>query len=965
MVNFKAQHLLLQGILEHIHMADLKKVLSGDEDFLQTSQVMLMPREGDAQPILSPMKRLSNIFDHVVNRIDKIENQLAILQDLPCATQLLEGSQGTGRPIEDLWHLIKLRKMVEGNEEAIAKSIQTLQDLLTDLYALKVKVEDLRKDVDMLKDMFEKVHLERLDLFSEDLKTQNRQMIVLKREVMSLQKAINAIPRSDDVVLWSGLHEAMFSPGTASLELELSNMWPTTEPPPQAAFAQTQNLEGVVHTHVAELIQGPRLLQTSWHSDIQVPLPNQESVQSLPSGSAKGPGQPQALIAGPGPAAGPATVLGPESHAMAPVGPHVTPGFVPAPLPASGPGTGPSPFWAEGLLQPGTSASGFLQSPQHQPSKAPPPAREFGSAWPLSLQPYHPRKAEAHQLPAVEEKEEKYFTHYVRHTQEGSPKNGELKEKASQDGSPRDGALRDRALEARPKGPKSVLHRLRTTIANAATVTAAHAAAATSAARTARAAAKALEDAPATKMATEATTMAASGPLGVFADVLGAGISRGALEALGTDDEKQEDLMADYETFSPLSTLGLNTHEPALSQAMLYATQAISPEDKKKAVKYSMSHVAQMPVRHDTLKEEFAHLSSDLQQRFNYLVDMAGASRIGTAVDLLEERVDNLQKSGLKEEELEKVLGTQLETMKNYYIVLDRAVEKIQYRLDDIKILQSQIKSLEQSKVNKTTMEQELKELVPSDLDALKKEVAEIWQAVRKVMMEGFRLDPDRAAGFKRQLFERVKCISCDRQVEIMTGPQLITIRRAHLLWRLRPASASSYEYLQRQQMREHQQLQFQDLGIPEESFNPLGSHQDWGDGPRNDTSLKPKSCNLSTLYPYGDPQVIDYDTAEVDILGVDGILYKGRMNNHTGTRPSAPGEKEPAAMKIPCPPGQNLCDCMRSSALVDAIYPSLGPRTSISSPALGTPTTPLGRPPSSLLPLTLLPPLIPPPRDP
>ncbi|EHB15059.1 hypothetical protein GW7_11391 [Heterocephalus glaber] len=414
------------------------------------------PREGDAQPILSPMKRLSNIFDHVVNRIDKIENELATLQDLPSTTQLLEGSQGTGQPIEDLWHLIKLRKMVEGNEEAMTKSIQTLQDLLTDLYALKVKIEDLRKDVDMLKDMFEK---------------------------MSLQKMIHTIPRSDDMVLWSGLHEAMFTPGTASLELEPSNMWQTMEPPPQTAFTQTQNLEEIVHTHVAEPIQ---------------------------------------------------------------------------------------------------------------------------AAW------------------------------------------------------------------------------------------------------TARAAAKALEDVPATKMATEAATMAASGPLGVFADVLGGGFSRGALDSttLGTDGEKQEDLMTDYETFSPPSTLGLNIHESALSQAMLYATQAISPEDKKKAVKYSMSHIAQMPVRHDNLKEEFAHLLSDLQQCFSYL----GASRIGMAVDLLEEKVNNLQKSRLKEKELERVWDTQLETMKNYYIVLDRAVEKIQTRLDNLKILQAQIKFLEQSKVNKSTMEQELKE---------------------------------------------------------------------------------------------------------------------------------------------------------------------------------------------------------------------------------------------------------------
>lgn len=119
-VNFKALHLLLQGILEHIHMADLEKVLSADEDFLHTSPAMFMPREGDFQPILNPMKRLGNVFDHLVSHVDKMESQLAVLQELPSTSQLLEGSQGTGQPAQDLWNLIKLQ-IVKGNEEAMAK----------------------------------------------------------------------------------------------------------------------------------------------------------------------------------------------------------------------------------------------------------------------------------------------------------------------------------------------------------------------------------------------------------------------------------------------------------------------------------------------------------------------------------------------------------------------------------------------------------------------------------------------------------------------------------------------------------------------------------------------------------------------------------------------------------------------------------------------------------------------------
>uniref|UniRef100_A0A452T689 DUF4795 domain-containing protein n=1 Tax=Ursus maritimus TaxID=29073 RepID=A0A452T689_URSMA len=175
-------------------------------------------------------------------------------------------------------------------------------------------------------------------------------------------------------------------------------------------------------------------------------------------------------------------------------------------------------------------------------------------------------------------------------------------------------------------------------------------------------------------------------------------------------------------------------------------------------------------------------------------------------------------------------------------------------------------------------------QLVHSDLNGLKKEMDEIWKVLRKLLIEGLRFDPDSAAGFRKKLFERVKCISCDRPVELMTGPQLITIRKAHLLSRLRPASANTYEYLQQQEHWRLQQLR--DLGHQDRSLDLLGSQKDWGDGPGNDANFKFNSYDLSTLYPYGDPEVLDYDTAEVDILGVDGILYKGRMTNQEGARP-------------------------------------------------------------------------------
>ncbi|KAM5227746.1 LOW QUALITY PROTEIN: uncharacterized protein C16orf96 homolog [Ctenodactylus gundi] len=930
-VNFKALHLLLQGILEHINMAELKKVLSGDEDFLQTSQMGFMPRGGDTQPIVNPMKRLSNIFDHVVNRVDNIEHQLAMLQDLPSTSQLLEGSQGTSRPAQDLWHLIKLRKMVEGNEEAMAKSMQTLQDLLTDLCTLKITVETLRKDMNILKAVLVKIEPKKMDLFSEDLKKQNQQMSLLQQEVMALQNKIHSIPKPEDMVLWTGLHEAMFAPGANSPVVELSKTWQTTESDSRAAPAKTSYVEEAGHPLLTETVQGSSLQQTDWYQEVPELIPEEEPAQALPFSSAK-------------------------VHSSLPQV-HQSPGS-------------------------------FLYTIPPEPH-------------------YKLLKAEPYQLPAVVKKEEDYYTYYVR------PQDESTKDKVSEDDVPKDEAPSNPAPKTAPKEHITTLQQLETNATIAAAAAAAHAAAAKSAAQAVKAAAKAVEKAPATRLAARAADVAASGSLGVLSDALGAGFFRGATDIMTFSKDYEnirEDMLREYET----SLTDDSTPDIPITtwpQAMQAARQASSPEDKKKAVKYSMSQIAQIPGRHDSLKEEFAQLSSNLQQRLTYLANMGSSFKFGETIGLLEEKIGNLQRFQLKEEEFERVWGTQIETLKNHYIILDRAVDKIQTRLEDFKILQDQIKTLEQNKVNKSTMERELKEkadrgalaskashsdletvvtelsnmvqgmifkvttqqddwkksvkqlkkelatkLVPSDLDALKKAMEELGQAFRSLLVEGLRIDADRAAGFRRQLFEHVKCVSCDHPLEIMTSPQLITINRTRLLSQ-RPASANSYEYLQRQQMREHQRLQFQNLGVLEDSLDPLGTYQ--GDNPRNIASLKPKSRDLLTLYPYGDPQVVDYDTTEVDILGVDGILYKGRMNSHTGTRPLASREKEPAAVKIPCPPAQNLCDRMRSSALIGTVYPPLESRSSTSSATSGLPITIMARPPS-LLPMTLLPPLIP-----
>lgn len=265
------------------------------------------------------------------------------------------------------------------------------------------------------------------------------------------------------------------------------------------------------------------------------------------------------------------------------------------PPPRGFPGPRTRPFWDLGYFQPGPDSLG-PQPAQPQRFRAPQLTSEFISAWPRLLQ-SQSHQAEMYQLPAVSETEEEDNLQDMKILQDEAPRAKVPKETLPQD-------------------PRSALHRMKTTATIAAAAAAAYAAAATSAARAADAAAKVVQDVPATKLATIATTMAASGPLGILADVLGAGSSRGAL-GLPDDTEMEDSEEMDYEEFSP--SYAATTPDTELSQAMMAAKQAVTPEDKKKAVKYSMSHIAQMPIRHNSLKEEFTQLSTNLQQHLNYL----------------------------------------------------------------------------------------------------------------------------------------------------------------------------------------------------------------------------------------------------------------------------------------------------------------------------------------------------------
>ncbi|XP_071617360.1 uncharacterized protein C16orf96 homolog isoform X2 [Heliangelus exortis] len=135
------------------------------------------------------------------------------------------------------------------------------------------------------------------------------------------------------------------------------------------------------------------------------------------------------------------------------------------------------------------------------------------------------------------------------------------------------------------------------------------------------------------------------------------------------------------------------------------------------------------------------------------------------------------------------------------------------------------------------------------------------------------------AAGFKRQLFEPVKCISCNRPLATAPAQPLVTVRKSQFL-QTQPAHASaSHSPAQR---------------LPRESKGRGSSRA--SRGPASPVGALSRSSSLLTICPCGNPADYTCKTREVDILGTDGIIYKGRLSSPPASRAPAVGKDPPGA---------------------------------------------------------------------
>ncbi|KAM5151737.1 uncharacterized protein C16orf96 homolog [Mantella aurantiaca] len=417
---------------------------------------------------------------------------------------------------------------------------------------------------------------------------------------------------------------------------------------------------------------------------------------------------------------------------------------------------------------------------------------------------------------------------------------------------------------------------------------------------------------------------------------------------------------------------------------------ALSNDTKQRNVKKVLSGLGTLTSRHEGLQNRVQSLEEELRRLDLEITKKGIPDDLLQQLRSLREDVEKLFTESNKDKLDMKALLNGLHELNQALQKLEAKTEKLSADLSETATFQSQLDELERKKLNREELMPELNlkadkrdletkvghaqledainevnailedlikklaiqesewqnmlekllaglegKLSRSDLDSIQKDLEDLWRFLKKHLSERQVFDPDGAAGFRKKLFERVKCISCDRPVTMATGPHLVTVRTAPLNPRNRPHSA---EFSKDKASGDPQQ-------VTDPEFQYIESQR-----PHTSCSLHRKtsrSQNLTTIFPYGDPGQIHYKNSEFDLMGIDGVMYKGRIDtNFTNNIP----ERE-AAVKTPQPPyrtterARSAAPHFRSHSATNIRTPLHSARTSRA--AMQAPTTPETSPPA------------------
>ncbi|XP_042576806.1 glutamine-rich protein 2 isoform X3 [Cyprinus carpio] len=146
-VNFSALHTLLHALLGHLKIERVTttwKEVDHEHDSPAQTKALLLDTS-------SPYRALEE-------KLQRMEEQMCALEALPSASELMRSDTA----LSDMWTLMQLRRKTQANEDGVSKCMALIQDLLKEIQELKESRDDLRLKVDALNDQLSQLNLNEL-----------------------------------------------------------------------------------------------------------------------------------------------------------------------------------------------------------------------------------------------------------------------------------------------------------------------------------------------------------------------------------------------------------------------------------------------------------------------------------------------------------------------------------------------------------------------------------------------------------------------------------------------------------------------------------------------------------------------------------------------------------------------------------------------------------------------------------
>ncbi|KAG8129008.1 hypothetical protein E2320_015805 [Naja naja] len=207
-------------------LADLEKKLKLMDTNLRGVKGQIKGIEGQVQGVLGQVQEVENQVSGVQNQIhgiqdevqevqdqthgvqDKVkrmgkdligvEKQIAGLEKLPSGTELLEKTQsGSGTAVSDMWQMMQMQKKIEASENGINQAMSLLQDLVDETSNMKSATSNLEDEVKKIKE-----HLAVLDPrgFDDRLNVCLSDQSSLDHDLKDLERRLNQFPSPEEMV---------------------------------------------------------------------------------------------------------------------------------------------------------------------------------------------------------------------------------------------------------------------------------------------------------------------------------------------------------------------------------------------------------------------------------------------------------------------------------------------------------------------------------------------------------------------------------------------------------------------------------------------------------------------------------------------------------------------------------------------------------------------------------------------